>query len=224
MQPSKSTMQLPTLLLSTLEAAINAWLKLDSEAMPQFESMHDKVICLHITGLELNLFFFPSAEHIQVLSQYGGEPDTTIHGSPLALMRLSSADDAGKAMLDSDAYIEGDMGLGTRFSAILKSVEIDWEEFLSKAVGDIVAHQAGSVASETKGWIKDSEHAMRLNMGEYMTEENQLLVAEAEITHYMDQVDELRANTDRMQARVERLQNKLSDSNNSDQNPPKDNP
>ncbi len=224
MQPSKPTMQLPTLLLSTLETAINAWLKLDSEAMPQFESMQDKVICLHITGLELNLFFFPSAQHIQVLSQYAGEPDTTIHGSPLALMRLSNADDAGKAVLDSDAYIEGDIGLGTRFSTILKSVEIDWEEFLSKAVGDIVAHQAGSVAGETKGWVKDSEHAMRLNIGEYMTEENQLLVAEAEVSHYMDQVDELRANTDRMQARVERLQSDLSIDKSNDTNPSKNNP
>ncbi len=199
-------MQLPVLLLSTIETAMNAWLKLDSEALPQFASMQDKVIRFHITGLELNLFFFPGSQHVQVLGQYAGEPDTTIHGSPLALMRLSTASDAGKTMLDSDAHIEGDTALGTKFSQILQSVDIDWEEFLSKAVGDIVAHQAGTIVEDTKGWIKDSEYAMRLNMSEYMTEEKQLLVAESEISHYMDQVDDLRADTDRMQARIERLQ------------------
>ena len=202
-------MQLPTLLLSTLESALNTWLKLDSEAMPQFESMQDKVIRLHITGLELNLYFFPGTRNIQVLSQYGGEPDTTIHGSPMALIRLSSSSDAGKTMLETDAYIEGDTGLGTRFSHVLKSVEIDWEEFLSHAVGDIIAHQAGQITQQTKDWLKDNEHAMRLNIGEYMTEENQLLVADAEMSHYLDQVDELRADTDRMQVRIERLQQML---------------
>ena len=201
-------MQLPVLLLSTIETAMNAWLKLDSEAFPQFASMQDKVIRFHITGLELNLFFFPSPQHIQVLGQYAGEADTTIHGSPLALMRLSTSNDAGKTMLDTDAHIDGDIALGTKFSQILKSVDIDWEEFLSKAVGDIVAHQAGTIVEDSKGWIKDSEQAMRMNVGEYMTEENQLLVAESEISHYMDQVDDLRANADRIEARIERLQYK----------------
>ena len=208
-------MQLPILLLSTIETAINAWLKLDDEAMPQFASMQDKVIQFHITGLELNLFFLPAERHIQVLGQYAGKADTIIHGSPLALMRLSTSDDPGKTMLETDAHIEGDTGLGTRFSQVLKSVDIDWEEFLSKAVGDIVAHQAGSMVEESKGWIKDSEQAMRLNVAEYLTEESQLVAADAEVAHYMDQVDALRADTDRIQARIERLQNASNTSKNS---------
>jgi len=209
-------MQLPVLLLSTIETAFNAWLKLDDEAIPQFASMQDKVIQFHITGLELNIFFFPGTQHIQVLGQYAGEADTIIHGSPIALMRLSTADNAGKTMLETDAHIEGDTGLGTRFSQILKSVEIDWEEFLSKAVGDIVAHQAGSMVQESTGWIKESEQAMRLNVAEYMTEESELLVAEAEVARYMDQVDTLRADTDRMQARIERLQDSTNDNKKTD--------
>ncbi len=203
-------MQLPTLLLSLIETAINRWLKLDPEAMPQFSAMQDKVIRLHITGLELNLYFFPGVQHMQVLSQYAGEADTTIHGSPLALMRLSSATDAGKTLLDSDAWIEGDMGLGTRFSDVLGSVEIDWEEFLSKVVGDIVAHQAGSVVADAKGWLQDSGQAMRMNVGEYMTEEQALLVGESELSYYLDQVDELRTDTDRLEARVALLQDRAT--------------
>ncbi len=209
-------MQLPTLLLSSIETAMNAWLKLDSEAMPQFESMQDKVIRLHITGLELNLYFFPDTKHIQVLSRYEGEPDTTIHGSPIALMRLTASDNAGKTLLDSDAHIEGDMRLGTRFSTILKSADIDWEEFLSKAVGDIVAHQAGSMAKETHGWLQESEHAMRLNISEYLSEEAELLVADSQISHYLDEVDMLRADIDRMDARVTRLSNASNKSSDSE--------
>jgi ubiquinone biosynthesis protein UbiJ len=209
-------MQLPIILLSSIETAMNAWLKLDDEAMPQFESMQDKVIRLHITGLEINLYFFPGVNHIQVLSEYEGEPDTIIHGSPMALMRLTTSDDAGKTLLDTDAFIEGNTGLGTRFSQVLKSVDIDWEEFLSKVVGDVIAHQAGSVVEQTKGWVQDSEHAMRLNIGEYLSEESQLVVAESELSHYLDEVDNMRADIDRMQARVQRLKNTITEEDTSE--------
>ncbi len=202
-------MQLPTPLLSLIETAINTWLRLDPEAMPQFYALQDKIIRLHITGLELNLYFFPSAYQVQVLGQYAGKADTTIHGSPLALMRLATTTDAGKTLLDSDAYIEGDIGTGTQFSQVLGSVEIDWEEFLSRAVGDIIAHQAGNIASKTTGWLRDSEQAMRLNLGEYITEEEQLAVTESEVNGYLDQVDVLRADTDRLDARIRRLRQQL---------------
>lgn len=209
-------MQLPIILLSSIETAMNAWLKLDDEAMPQFESIQDKVIQLHITGLEINLYFFPNANHVQVISEYEGEPDTIIHGSPIALMRLTTADDAGKTLLDSDAYIEGNTALGTHFSQILKSVDIDWEEFLSKVVGDVLAHQVGSVAGETKSWFAESEQAMRLNIGEYLSEESQLVVAESELNNYLDEVDRMRADVDRMQARVQRLKDITSEKDTSE--------
>lgn len=217
-------MQLPTALLSLIETAINTWLKLDPEAMPQFARMQDNVIRLHITGLELNLYFFPGIRQVLVLSHYAGEPDTTIHGSPLALMRLGRAADTGKTLLDSDAWIEGDIGLGTRFSEVLRSVEIDWEEFLSRAVGDIIAHQAGSVVTHTTGWLKDSEQAMRMNIAEYLTEEQRLAVSEAELEQYLDEVDAVRADADRLGARIQRLQETLDNNNLNNQTPDNSDP
>jgi ubiquinone biosynthesis protein UbiJ len=68
-----------------------------------------------------------------------------------------------------------------------------------------VAHQAGQFARNTKGWLDQSAQAMRLNTQEYLQEEARLLPAEAELNYYYEQVDQLRLDTDRLEARLNRL-------------------
>jgi len=202
--------QIPTPFLSAIETAINSWLKLDKETLPRFTSLEGKIIRLHITGLDINLFFFPSSAGIQVQGSYpdaenGGEVDATIHGSPMALIRLGTSSNAGETLLKSDVEIEGDLRIAEKFSEILREVDIDWEELLSKLVGDIVAHQAGQVTRNVSDWFKESAEAMKLNTGEYLNEESKLTPADAEIRYYMDQVDDTRMDVDRLEARVNLL-------------------
>ena len=205
-------MQIPVALLGSIETAINAWLKLDGDTLPRFASLDGKIIRLHITGLDLNLYFLPSPSGIQVMGNYpdsdqGGMVDATIHGSPMALIRLGTADNSGETLLKTDVEIEGDTRLAETFSEILGEVDIDWEELLSKLVGDIIAHQAGQVVHNMSGWLTETVDALKMNSAEYISEEAQLTPAEAEVRHFMDQVDEMRMGVDRLEARINHLSN-----------------
>ena len=62
-------MNIPLPVLSAIETALNTWLKLDGESLPKCEALEGKIIRLHITGLDLNLFFLRgnSIEHYQCL-------------------------------------------------------------------------------------------------------------------------------------------------------------
>ncbi|MEZ5451991.1 MAG: SCP2 sterol-binding domain-containing protein [Thiothrix sp.] len=197
-------------LTATLETAFNTWLKLDKQthghALERLQALQGKLICLYISNPDLKLYFLPTADSVRVTTEYDAEPDVTIHGSALALMRLSAAEDTGKAMLEQGIKIDGDMGLGNRFSDILRDIDVDWEELLSRAVGDVIAHQMGQLARDTKGWLDGSAHAMRLNTQEYLQEEARLLPAEAELRQYLDAVDTLRMDADRLEARIKRLE------------------
>ena len=231
-------MNIPIPVLSAIETALNTWLKLDGESLSKCDELEGKIIRLHITGIDLNLFFLPAVSGIQVMANYpdsalaedqdkspetndnatiydasfyGGKVDATIHGSPMALMRLSNADNAGASMLESNVEIDGDMRIAEKFSAILKEVDIDWEELLSKLVGDIIAHQAGQVVNNASYWFTQSAEAMKLNTSEYLSEEIKVTPADAEIHYYMDQVDDVRMDIDRLEARVKNLQNSLQD-------------
>ena len=197
-------------LTATIETAFNAWLALDTQthgnARSRLQALQGKLICLHISNPDVQLYFLPTADQVRVTTRYAAAPDVTIHGSALGLMRLSASNDAGKAMLEHGIKIDGDMGLGNHFSQILREIDVDWEELLSRAVGDVVAHHLGQVVRNAQGWLGDSSHAMRLNTQEYLQEEARLVPADAEIRQYLDAVDTLRADTDRLEARLKRLE------------------
>ncbi len=208
-------MNLPIPFLSAIETAINTWLKLDGESLEKLKPLEGKIIRFHITGLELNLYFLPSVSGISVLGNYpdtenGGVVDATIHGSPMALIRLSTAENSGETLLKSDVEIDGDMRIAEKFSAVLREVDIDWEELLSKLVGDIVAHQAGQFTRGATRWFNETNDAMKMNTAEYISEEAKLSPADAEVKHYMDQVDDVRMGVDRLDARIAALTSKLA--------------
>jgi len=209
---------LPTPFIAAIETAINAWLKLDGEALPKFSELDGKIIRFHVTGLELNLYFMPSVSGIQVMGNYPltvdedtdsekqkSKVDATIHGSPMALIQLSSSKNAGATLLESDVEIDGDMRVAEKFSKILAEVDIDWEELLSKLVGDLFAYRAGEAARSVTEWLKDSSDAMKLNVGEYISEESGLSPADAEVKEFMDEVDDVRMSIDRLEARINHL-------------------
>jgi ubiquinone biosynthesis protein UbiJ len=204
-------MQLSTSILASIETSLNAWLKLDGNTLPKFNNMQGKIICLHVSGLELKLYFLPDQNDIAVMGNYAGEPDTTIKGAPMTLMRLGTSSNSGKTLLDSDASIEGDTHLGAEFSRILSEVDIDWEDILSNFVGDIAADHAGQAAFNSKEWLKEIQQNMQSNTSKYLIEETQLTPAEEELSHYMDQVDELRMSVDRLEAKVNQYINDKDD-------------
>lgn len=192
-----------------LEAAFNAWLKLDEKthgnARQRLQALQGKLIHLRISNPGFDLYFLPTADQVRISANYDAPPDVSIQGSALALMRLAQAEDSGKAMLENGIKIEGDLGLGTEFSKILREIDVDWEELLAQTVGDTVAHQAGQLARNTKGWLDQSAQAMRLNTQEYLQEEARLLPAEAELSYHYEQIDQLRMDADRLEARLNRL-------------------
>ncbi|GAA0403322.1 SCP2 sterol-binding domain-containing protein [Cocleimonas flava] len=212
-------MKLPIPFLSAIETAINTWMKLDGESLEKLKPLEGKIIRFHITGLELNLYFLPAVAGISVLGNYpkeneGGMVDATIHGSPMALIRLSTAENSGETLLKSDVEIDGDMRVAEKFSAVLREIDIDWEEHLSRLVGDIVAHQAGQFIRGASRWLNETNDAMKMNTAEYINEEAKLSPADAEVKYYMDQVDDLRMGVDRLDARISNLTSNLKKSDN----------
>jgi ubiquinone biosynthesis protein UbiJ len=195
---------------ASLEAAFNAWLQLEAsthgQALNRLQALQGKLIRLHITNPDMQFDILPTTERIRVSTDYAAEPDVTITGSALGFIRLAAAEDSGKAMLAQGVTIAGDTGLGMQFSQILREVNIDWEELASRAVGDVMAHQLGQIARQSKGWLDDTAHAMRLNTQEYLQEEVRLVPAEAELKAYLDAVDDLRMDVDRLEARLKKLE------------------
>lgn len=194
--------------LSGLEAAINRYLSLDPEAIEKIAELEGRVIAVEITGFNKTLYFFPHQAGMDVAEQYEAEVDTTLRGSPLALLKMSISKDVAPLMLKGEVEIEGDVRLGRSFKKILAEMEIDWEEYIARIIGDASAHHLAKLTKKIINWGKQAGNDVAADVSEYLQEESRDLVSKPELEMFYQDVDTLRNQLDRFQARLEALKNK----------------
>jgi ubiquinone biosynthesis protein UbiJ len=131
--------------------------------------------------------------------------DTTIKGSPAALFRMGLQQDVSELMFRGDVEITGDTRLGRQFRKVLKEIEPDIEEPLSRVVGDVAAHKAVNVLSGLARWGRRAQQNFVDDVSEYLQEESRDVISAAELEAFIEQVDDLRDDSERLSARADRL-------------------
>jgi ubiquinone biosynthesis protein UbiJ len=200
-----SSMKLATLIAPALETALNTYLRLDVEMAGQLNAISGRLILLEVVGLEITLLVRVLNAKVQVSEQLAFEPDAIIRGSPLALVRLGLAADVPSAVMRQDVEIRGDAEVGRVFRDVLAGVEIDWEEVLARRVGDIPAHQIGNAVRTLVAALSGAADRLRMDLSEYLQEEARVIPTRIEVEQFMDDVDSLCADLDRLEARLMRL-------------------
>jgi ubiquinone biosynthesis protein UbiJ len=201
---------LPALAVAALETALNRMMALDPGLAPRIAGLEGKVVGVGVTGTGISLSLYPGPWGVYVRDGIDPGSDTVIHGTPLGLMRLASPQTSTQELFSGDVRIEGDVRLGTRLRQLLARAEIDWEEQLSRLLGDIAAHQIGRGLRGLGRWRRRSGQALASDIGEYLSEESRLVPSRPEVEDFMAGVDTLRDDLERLTARVQRLRERRS--------------
>lgn len=188
---------------------VNHYLSLDPFALGQIELLQDSVIAFDIVGLDLSLYLKPEPGRLRILSEYAGEPNCRIKGTPISMARMGDLEQRTGQLFSREVEIVGDTELAQRLGTILVAMDIDWEEQLSNYTGDIIAHQTGNLLRQLVNWKSHAIDTAAQNFKEYMQEEIRLLPAQTEIDFFLSGVDDLRDHIERLQARLTRLKNRL---------------
>jgi len=199
---------LPTVISAALEVAINQVLQLDPDSVARLPALQGKVIAIELRGLDLAFYLIPQADRLNLYGHFEGQPDTVLRGTPLALARMGVAKDAGDVLFAGDVEISGDVELGQQFRALLDQLDIDWEEHLSQFTGDLVAHKVGNLVRGAMDWGQKTLNTLGQDAAEYLQEESGDLPSRAEVEAFLAQVDTLRSDVDRLEARLQRLTTK----------------
>ena len=147
-------------LLRIIESLFNRYLAADPEMSAQLGELTGKIICFEITAPEITLCCAPRAGAVDLSLPGGLEPDSTVRASALALLAMMRSGDPAESIASGDVVIKGDSRLAQRFSDILKSVELDWDELASRVVGDFAAHKLGTLGRTFASWIRQSSEAL----------------------------------------------------------------
>jgi ubiquinone biosynthesis accessory factor UbiJ len=204
-------MKPPALFFSALSVALNGYLRLDANTLQRLGALSGKVIAIELRGLDLTFYLLPHADGIRIEGELDAvAPDAWLSGAPLSLARLGVVKHEKGTLFSGDVEIRGDIELGQRFKAILDGIDIDWEEHVSRVTGDVIAHQAGNMARRALQWGRDTLDTVSRDVVEYLHEESRDLPTRSEVGEFLEKVDTLRLDVERLEARVQRLQSWLA--------------
>jgi ubiquinone biosynthesis protein UbiJ len=88
----------------------------------------------------------------------------------------------------------------------------DFEDELSRLVGDLPARRLSQFARRAAGWMRRTHRTVGDNIAEYLQEESRDLVNRYELDEFLRGVDNLRETADRVEARLSRLEHRVKGS------------
>ncbi len=194
------------IILSFFASLVNKALQLDAETCTRINKLNGKSLAIDIIGLNQRLIMSFQAHRIELSTSLASVPAAVIKGSPLSLLQLLSAPQAQTLLVNKSIIIEGEIELLQAVQQILRQIDIDWEEYLSRFIGDVPAHFVGNTARDVHDWGKTCSKHMQQNLIEYLQEELQYVPAREQVTDFMTEVDQLRDAAERLQVRYQRLQ------------------
>jgi ubiquinone biosynthesis protein UbiJ len=201
--------QLPDALLAAAEAVVNQVLALDPEGAARLAPVEGRVLLLELTGFGTRIYVVPGESRLFLFGAYDAEPDCIVRGSPVALLGMVLAEHREDAVFAGAVSIDGDNRPAQVLGEVLRGLDIDWEEQLSKLLGDTLAHQLMSRARAGERWAERSGDIAGQNVREYLQEEAAVLPSRAELADFLAEVDTLRDDVERLAARVQRLERGL---------------
>ncbi len=197
------------MLANILQTALNRYLDLDPESKKRLHKLQNKIVTIELLGPGLIFQLSFDEDRVQLNWDNFAKPDTYIKGSPLTLLHLSLTKGDRKQFFSDDVSIEGNLDLGQDVIDLFDHLDIDWEEYLSHCIGDVSAHQVGRFVHGLKKFNQRVYETLSQNVNEYIHEEVMLFPPREALQDFFTEVDELRMDVDRMEAKVMQLKNEV---------------
>lgn len=190
--------------LQPVAKVLNRNIRETTPARELCDKLDGVVVAVRVRGTALAAWFLIDGGQLALATDHDGEPDVLISGSVLTLARMSG--DAGlEALRDGSLELTGDPHTAERFQRLITLVRPDVEEELSGVIGDTAAHRLGEIARGVAAWGREARATMGANIREYLQEESRDVPSRYEVERFAAEVDKLRDDVDRLEARIMRL-------------------
>lgn len=133
-------------------------------------------------------------------------PEATVTIPPSLLLRLLAKDESAKNQIQ----ITGDTHLATELAKVFAHMRWDYEDDLSKIVGDIPAYKIADFGRSAVGSIKDTSTNLAEMLSEYWQEEMPVIAKKRHVAQFNSEVDTLRADVARFEKKLRKLEKTLA--------------
>ncbi len=196
-------------LTSLLNRAAQEVLDIDQESRDRLAALGEHLFCIELTVPVMSIYLQTDAAGMQFYDsgELSSEPQVvvTLRGSLPAFARLGRLGADSGVLSDGEIEMSGDAELGQALQKVLADLDIDWEEILSRSIGDTAAHKIANLAQQMSGWAQQVGESARRNTADYLTEEKRILPSDTGMEDFVADLDKLRADVDRLEQQIKRL-------------------
>jgi len=193
---------LPRLLASGLTQVLNRMLRHDPGAQRRLAPLRQRTLAIGLRGLAIDLYFTVDQEQFIVSLSSDSEPDTWLRGTPPALAGMAAPSSGARP---GAVQIQGDAELARAYQAFFQQLDPDWEESLAQRFGDVIGHRLAMMIKSVRAGLNQFGKDGAAMTRDYLHEEAELLVCREDMDGFLEAVDEIRDDVDRLAARIERL-------------------
>lgn len=197
------------MLLELLELAGNSALAHDTESLARLERLQGKTMVLHIRPLNQSIAVTPCPEGLEFTAEIPAKPDVKLSATIGAMIKISrdGMDDA--ELQPGELEIVGDAIVGQRFAQVIAGLDIEWQALLAEHLGETPAQLITSAAGTARDLAEEGKVQVGAYIGKILREDMDIVAEQAEVDEFLDGVDQLRADADRLEARLKKLQRQL---------------
>lgn len=200
-----------TALLASVEKALNAGLRHDPASAQRLAELAGSVVAVHMPLPPVHAYLLVVADGVELYHHSDSEADVSVHGGPLDIAAQLLGWKTAPGVIGGPVRIEGDRELLQRISAIIRDLDIDWGGLLAPVLGDELAAQLDHTARGLFSWARQALKTVGNQFGDYLQYESSLTPSRRELREFCHDVDELRMDTDRLDARIQRLQHRTGE-------------
>lgn len=192
----------PRMFAGAIQLALNRSLHFDPQAKAALPALQNRVLGIGLEGLSIDLYFSVNDEQFDVRLHSEQDADTWIRGTPTALAGMGM----GSSGRPGAVQIQGDAELARAYQQFFEQLNPDWEEAIAQRFGDVIGHRLATAVKGLRQWLIQARTDTAAMTGDYLREESGLLVTQVELDDFLEAVDEIRDDTERLAARIAQLQ------------------
>ncbi len=195
-----------TAFLASLEKAINAALRHDPATQQRLCEHGGRLVHVCLTLPRYDFFVLILEDGVEFYSSSVAQADASVHGGPVDLLSELLEWHTSPGLVGGPLQIRGDRELLQKLASIAKDLDVDWGGLFSPLLGEDLAQQLDNGARRTVGWLKRTATTLGQQLSDFLNQESNLIPDRREIREFGHDVDELRMDTDRLEACISQLE------------------